>query len=256
MTGSNTGIGKQLSQILYAKDAKVYVAARSEKKAMEAIESIKEAHPLSEGELVFLRIDLADLTTIKASADEFLAKESKLHVLFNNAGVMFPPKGSKTAQGYELQLGTNNLGGFLFTKLLTPVLIETTKTEAPDTVRIVWVSSMGAELLSPKPGGIPIDNLDYHNDKSQEYKYGVSKAGNYLHATEYARHHGKDGIVSVAIHPGILDSDLARYMSSISQWILRWLVLYPPIYGAYTELFAGLSPDVTIKSVKKCDWSE
>jgi retinol dehydrogenase-12 len=77
--------------------------------------------------LAFLRLDLADLTTIKASAEEFLSKETKLHVLFNNAGVMCPPQGSKTPQGYELQLGTNNIGTFMFTKLLTPILNATAR---------------------------------------------------------------------------------------------------------------------------------
>ena len=212
---------------MYSKDATVYIAARSEAKGKKAIESIKKAHPLSKGKLVFLRLDLADLTTIKASAGEPLAKETKLHIVFNNAGVMFPPQGSKTAQGYELQLGTNDLGHFLFTKLLTPVLIETAKVEPPNTVRVVWISSTSAERFSPKPGGIPIDKLDYHEDKPTLYKYAVSKAGNYLHATEYARLHGKNGIVSVSLNPGNLDSDLGRYMSQISIMLMRWLVCIP-----------------------------
>lgn len=248
VTGSDTGIGKELTQILYAKNAKVYVAARSEEKAKKAIESIKVVRPLSKGELIFMHLNLADLATIKTSVDKFLAKESKLHVLFNNAG--------QTAQGYELQLSTNCMGHFLLTKMLTPIMIETAKKESLDTIRAVWVSSMGAELLSPKPGGIPMDNLDYHVGQSPSYKYGVTKAGNYLHATEYARRHEKDGIVSVAVHPGMLNSDIGQYMSTITNWILKWLFLYPPIFGAYTELFAGLSLEVTIEKMKICDWSE
>jgi retinol dehydrogenase-12 len=95
--------------MLYAKDAKVYIAARSEAKAQKTIDEIKALHPASAGELVFLKLDLSDLTTIKASAKEFLAKESRLDVLWNNAGVMVPPQGSKTVQGSELQVGTNNI---------------------------------------------------------------------------------------------------------------------------------------------------
>lgn len=254
MTGSNTGIGKELAQILYSKNAKVYVAARSEDKANAAIESIKAASPGSKGALVFLGLDLADLTTIKKSAAEFLSKESKLHVLFNNAGVMFPPQGSKTTQGYELQLGVNNLGTFLFTQLLTPTLVATAAAEPPNTVRVVWVSSSAAEHFSYKPGGVELANLNYtKHDDSVSAKYGNSKAGNYLHATEYGRRHRADGIVSVALNPGNLKTDLGRHLSSVTKLALS-LILHPPVFGAYTELFAGLSPDVTVD--KSSDFSE
>ncbi len=196
MTGSSGGIGKELAQILYSHNAKVYVAVRSEEKASKAIEEIKSKCPQSKGELVFLRLDLGDLTTVKKSAEEFLAKESKLDVLWNNAGVMVPPAGSKSAQGYELQLGTNNVAPFLFTKLLTPILVETAKSAPKGSVRVVWVSSSAAEFFSPK-NGIEMDNLDYKNDKTDWHKYGVSKAGNWYYATEFAKRHEADGITSV-----------------------------------------------------------
>jgi NAD(P)-dependent dehydrogenase (short-subunit alcohol dehydrogenase family) len=110
LTDSNISIGKQLAQNLYSRDAAVYIAAPFEEKAKRAIESsIHEAYPLSQGRLIFLRLDLGDLTTIKASANESRSKETKLHVLFNNAVVMIPLQGPKTAQNYELQLGTNKL---------------------------------------------------------------------------------------------------------------------------------------------------
>jgi retinol dehydrogenase-12 len=117
-------------------------------------------------------------------------------VLWNNAGVMVPPQGSKTKQGYELQLGTNNVAPFLFTKLLTPTLIKTAKIEPPGTVRVVWTSSSAAESFSPN-GGVDLGNLDYKTDKAPWHKYGVSKAGNILHSKEYARRYGGDGIISV-----------------------------------------------------------
>ncbi len=196
VTGSSTGVGKELAQILYAHNAKVYIAARSEEKSTKAITSIKTAFPNSKGELVYLHLDLADLTTIKASAEEFLAKEQKLDVLWNNAGVMIPPQGSKTKQGYELQLGTNNVGPFLFTKLLTPILLKTAKASPPGSVRVIWVASSAAEAFSPK-GGVDLKNLDYKVDKSAWYKYGTSKAGNVLHAEEYATRYGKDGVISL-----------------------------------------------------------
>lgn len=90
---------------------------------------------------------------------------------------MVAPQGSKTKQGYELQLGTNRIGHFLFTKLLHPILAETAKEAPADSVRVAWTSSNGAEFLSPK-GGVDMDNLDYHVEKSAWEKYGVSKAGN------------------------------------------------------------------------------
>ncbi len=195
MTGSSSGVGKDLAQILYSKDAKVYIAVRSEAKATKVIAQIKENFPQSKGELAFLHLDLGDLTTIKKSAEDFLAKEDRLDVLWNNAGVMVPPQGSKTTQGYELQLGTNNVAPFLFTKLLTPILVKTAKSAPAASVRVVWVSSSAAEL-SPK-NGIDMDNLDYKKDAMAWTKYAVSKAGNYYHATEFAKQHKADGIISV-----------------------------------------------------------
>ncbi|EFX01780.1 short chain dehydrogenase reductase [Grosmannia clavigera kw1407] len=253
VTGANTGLGKEVSQILYSKNAKVYLAARSEEKAKDAIAAIQAAAPDSKGDLVYLHLDLADLTTIKASANEFLSKEAKLHVLFNNAGVMTPPQGSKTAQGYEMQLGTNNLGHFLFTKLLTPTLVTTAKTEPANTVRVVWVSSSAAELGSHNPGGVDMSNLDYHDDKGAILKYGISKAGNFLQATELARRYGSDGVVSVALNPGNLGTDLSRHVGILQMAVIKLLV-HPPILGAYTELFAAFSPEVTVDSVKKDNW--
>jgi retinol dehydrogenase-12 len=231
--------------MLYARNAKVYVAARNEEKAKQAIDSMKSNAPKSSGLLQYLSLDLADLSTIKASAQEFLSKEKKLHVLFNNAGVMNPAPGSKTAQGYELQLGTNNIGTFMFTKLLTPILVSSAKVELPNTVRVVWVSSSAAEGLSPK-GGVPMDNLDYHQKKGTMHQYAVSKAGNYLHGTEFARRYKDDGVVSLPLNPGNLDSELWRTQGAVMSFILKSFVLHPRILGAYTQLFAGLSPTVTI----------
>ncbi|KAI4671983.1 uncharacterized protein J4E78_000482 [Alternaria triticimaculans] len=143
VTGASAGIGKELSRLLYTHHATVYIAARSAEKAHAAISYIKEACPDSKGTLHYLHLDLDDLSGIKASAESFLAKESRLDVLFNNAGVMVPPVGSTTKQGYELQLGTNCVAPFLFTKLLTPILLETVKKEAKGSVRVIWALNPG-----------------------------------------------------------------------------------------------------------------
>ena len=251
ITGANTGVGKALAGLLYAAHAKVYIAARTASKANDAISSLQAEHPDSKGQLIFLQLDLADLPTIKASAEEFLRAESRLDVLFNNAGVMLPEPGSKTKQGYELQLGTNNVGHHLFTKFLTPILIATAKAESQanpandSSVRIIWVSSSGAEAPLLPSGGVDMDNLDFKKDKSGLYKYCHSKAGNYLQATEFARRYKDTGVISVALNPGNLSSDLYRTRGSFLMSLMNRVLLHPTIYGAYTELFAGLSPEVT-----------
>lgn len=249
ITGSNTGVGKELAKILYARNAKVYIAARSKEKAEAAIADIKKAAPKSRGDLAFLFLDLGDLSTIRKTVDEFKARESRLHVLFNNAGIQSidgkgPPE--KTAQGYEIQLGVNVIGPFLLTKLLTPTLAETARTEAPGTVRVIWVSSSGTELGGEQGVGIPLDNLDYHVPKAAMERYALSKAGNWLHGVEYARRYKDQGIVSIPLNPGNLYSDLYRDRGSLAHVVIR-VITYPVINGAYTELFAGLSPDVTLE---------
>lgn len=248
VSGANTGLGKELAQLLYAKHAKVYIAARSTEKATKAIDAMKLAHPESQGELSFIQLDLADLSTIKASVQQFLDRETKLHVLFNNAGVMKPAPGTKTAQGYEPQLGVNNVGAHLFTKLLTPLLVQTAKKESPGTVRVVWVSSSAGESPFAPKGGVPMDNLDYHDDPGWFPQYAISKAGNYLQGTEFARRYKKDGIISVALNPGNLDSELWRNQGAVMSKLLKLFVLHDPIKGAYTELYAGLSPEITLEN--------
>jgi NAD(P)-dependent dehydrogenase (short-subunit alcohol dehydrogenase family) len=89
--------------------------------------------------------------------------EDRLHVLWNNAGVMVPPQGSQTKQGYEQQLGTNNLAPFLFTKLLAPVLKATALTEPVGSDRGVWVATSAAANFAPR-GGVVMSNLSYEKD--------------------------------------------------------------------------------------------
>ena len=161
---------------------------------------------------------------------------------------MTPPRGSTTAQGYDLELGVNNLGPYLLTKLLTPLLEQTAKTEPIGTVRVVWTSSSAAESISPKPGGIPINELPNYTawcqDQAPMSRYAASKVGNYFHAVEYAKRHNASNIVSVSLNPGMLASDLWREKGRLLMFFLRTFLLHPPVYGAYTTLFAGLSPQV------------
>ena len=243
VTGASSGIGEQVAGILFAKGAKVYIATRSTDKALAAIDRIKSRNTASTGQLLFLRLDLADLSTIKSSTNKFLAENSRLDVLFNNAGCSMTPQGSVTAQGYEMQLGTNCLGPFLFTQLLRPILAQTAKVAPADSVRVIWVSSQGAELFSPKDG-VPMDNLDYHTEVHPGVKYNITKAGNIYQGSELARRTKGEGIISVALNPGANKSEATRHYPVWMRWLASWF-MYEPVYGAYTELFAGLSPGVT-----------
>ncbi|KAF3763077.1 NAD(P)-binding protein [Cryphonectria parasitica EP155] len=251
VTGSNVGVGYEVARILYSKNAKVYMAARSKPKAERAIKTIQEAHPSSEGELVFLHLDLSDLRIVRQAAQTFLEKETKLHVLFNNAGLqaITDDKGEqRTAQGFEVHLGVNVLGPFLFTQLLTPVLVATASAEKrPNTVRVVWVSSSGTEIGGEPSKGMSPEYVDYWPQLSPLDRYGVSKAGNWLHGVELAKRLKSQGVISIPLNPGNLSSDLYRDWGCLLKTVLSTLMLHPVVYGAYTELWAGLSEEVTIE---------
>lgn len=96
ITGAASGVGYELSKMLYAKGGTVYIAARSEKRCMDAISKIKAEMPKFTGTLMAMVIDLADLATIKSAVEAFLKQENRLDVLIHNAGIMEPPAGSKT----------------------------------------------------------------------------------------------------------------------------------------------------------------
>lgn len=197
MTGGYSGIGYELARILYQKNGIVYVAGRSSSKGTEAISNIKNACPESTGRLEFLQLDLSDLSTIKASAEEFLSREERLDVLTNNAGIATPPAGSVDAQGHELQLGTNCLGHFLFTSLLLPLLEKTAAASVSGTSRVTWAGSVTSELFAPK-GGVAFDkDGEPITSSNQKINYGQSKAGDIFIASEFARRFGERGIISV-----------------------------------------------------------
>ena len=251
VTGASAGVGKELARLLYSLHGTVYLAARSSERTSAAISWIRSAHPDSQGRLEFLYLELADLDSVKPAAEQFLAKESRLDVLFANAGVMAPPQGSTTKQGYELQLGTNCLGHFAFVRALTPLLVRTAAQSPPGEVRVVWVSS-SAVVGAPR-GGVDMDNLDYARDKFAFQKYAVSKAGNVLHALQFRNLYAKEGVVSVSLNPGNLNSELKRHSGLVGE-VFAWLFTYPAVNGAYTEFFAGLAPEVA--GLKGNEWGE
>jgi len=244
VTGGNGGIGKETARVLLSKGAKVYIATRSAEKSGKAIEDLKRE--TGKETIFFLKLDLADLGSIKAAAEEFTSKESELHALYNNGGVMYTPIDAVTSQGIDMQFGTNVLGHFYLTKLLLPILTATAKKSPAGTVRVVNVSSIGHYLGAPE--GIRWSTLNPGDDSLAARKklgttklYGQSKFGNILFSNELARRYGGEGVVSISLHPGTIDTDLSRYASSLVQRAGR-LVTYSVSYGAITSLYAGTSP--------------
>ncbi|KAK4165719.1 putative short-chain dehydrogenase [Cladorrhinum sp. PSN259] len=252
VTGSSAGIGKELARMLYSRNAKVYIAARSPEKAEQAITDIKGLWPTSKGELVFLKLDLNDLSGIKGSAQEFLAKEKRLDVLFNNAGINSGlPASQLSPQGVELNLATNCLGPHLFTKLLTPILTETAHSSPPDTVRVIWLSSFGKELFAAPEVGLPVDNLDYKVAKGEDERYSNSKVGCWAQAIEFGKRNKE--VVSVPVNPGNLKSDLFKERG-LGLRIVAKIAGYPVKNGAATQLYAGLNAEVTREKLGRTNW--
>ncbi|APA07496.1 hypothetical protein SS1G_01019 [Sclerotinia sclerotiorum 1980 UF-70] len=244
ITGGSSGVGRELAEILFRAGGKVYIAARSEVNAKKAIDDIKSSSSSSNvGELAFLHLELDDLSIIKTSAETFMKKESKLDVLWNNAGVSLPPLGSVSRQGYELMMATNCLGPLLFTQLLLPCLKNAAEASSPGSVRVVWTSSQYVDLKSPEGGLIMSEVETATKDKAKNY--GTSKIGNWLLGSEMARQVGQHGIISITQNPGNLKTNLMRH----AKWM--YYAAYPLLHkakmGAFTELFAGLSPEITME---------
>ncbi|OAX33476.1 NAD(P)-binding protein [Rhizopogon vinicolor AM-OR11-026] len=237
VTGANAGIGKETARVLLTKNAKVYIACRDKAKGEAAIRELKDS---TGKDAFFLQLNLANLKSVKAAGEEFLSKEPLLHVLFNNAGVMTPPVEMITDDGYDLQFGTNVVGHFYFTKLVMPALLAAAATSSDGTARVVNTSSNGHWF----------DGLDYNTfrdsparrKKSSSGLYAQSKTGNIVFSAELARRYGGQGIVSTALNPGGIKTELARHQSSLNQMFLNML-LHDVSYGALTQLYAGTTAE-------------
>ncbi|KAH9035967.1 NAD-P-binding protein [Lactarius hengduanensis] len=243
VTGGNGGIGRETARVLLAKGARVYIATRSEEKSQKVIEELKKE--TGKDSIFFLKLDLADLVSIKAAAEEYITKETELHTLYNNAGI-YAVVDKVTTQGFDMQFGTNVLGHFYLTKLLLPVLAATAKKTPAGTVRVVNVSSLGHQYVPPE--GIIWATLGPGSDSSEARKkfnatklYGQSKLGNVLFSNEFARRYGAEGIVSTSLHPGTINTDLTRNSNFLVQFLMR-LGTHDVSYGAITSLYAGTAP--------------
>ncbi|TVY55239.1 putative oxidoreductase, partial [Lachnellula suecica] len=226
VTGGNAGVGLELVKILYSKDATVYIAARSPNRIAAEIEAVKATYPTSQGNLKSLHLDLNDLATVSKCVSTFLTQESRLDVLWNNAGISRAPIGSTSVQGHEAHMAVNCLGPFLLTKLLLPILRTTAASIPEASVRVVFASSGIIDMKGP-PGGVSLAELapGIHSTDIA-YNYAASKAGNWLLASEFHKRTREDGIVA----PWVMMAMMRPFM-------------YEPKMGAYTELWAGLSPN-------------
>ncbi|KAG8915085.1 hypothetical protein FRC02_004681 [Tulasnella sp. 418] len=215
VTGGNTGIGKETVKELLKKNAKVYMGSRSKERAEAAINELKEE---TGKEAIFLQLDLADLDAVRRAADEFKTQETKLDVLFNSAGLMFPPIDQLTADGYDIQFGTNVLGHAHFTLCLIPELLEGAKASPDGKARVIHTSSSGAYFVGSE--GIQYDTL---RDGPARTKLGTqglyfqSKYANVIFSNELAKLYGDQGIISNAVNPGNLKTELQRHVASCLQ---------------------------------------
>ncbi|KAI0868051.1 hypothetical protein GGS24DRAFT_483467 [Hypoxylon argillaceum] len=251
VTGGNSGIGYYTVSHLAEHGAHVYMCARSPEKGTAAIADIKKMHPSANIDL--LQMDLMDLASVVAAAKRFLALETTLHGLVNNAGIMATPF-EMTKDGHEAQWQTNYLAHWVLTAHLLPLMLQTARTLPPGRVRIVNLTSSG-HLSAPK-GGINFNDPWLKNGGPWS-RYGQSKLANILHAKTLHKTYGpgsasaRDGEGEIwvsSVHPGIVETNLATSVSGSGSYtisVIRKLgLIWPADKGSWTSLFCAASRDM------------
>jgi NAD(P)-dependent dehydrogenase (short-subunit alcohol dehydrogenase family) len=247
ITGASSGLGRESARALAAVGAQVILAARDTDALAETVRWIHADVPDARTSTV--QLDLTSLASVRAAAADIARAAPVIHVLMNNAGVMFTPFG-RTRDGFEIQIGTNHFGHFELTRLLVPQLA------AAAGARVVILSS-GGHVLGDVDFGDP--NWE-HRDYDKFVAYGASKTANILHAVEADRRLRELGIRSYAVHPGTVATSLARHMSRSDFSQLRkqavasgtaragstdgHLDFTTPEYGAATQVWAAVSPEL------------
>lgn len=171
VTGGNSGLGLELIKMLYPTGATIYMASRSQERVQQAIDQVTMTREDEGGNrLHYLHLDLDDLTTVKKSAAQFAALETRLDVLWNNAGIGAAPPGTTTKQHIEGHLGINCVGPLLFTQELLPLLRNAAASTPEHSVRVVWAASLSMEVFSPV-GGIDFGlvNMGSTQNPTREY---------------------------------------------------------------------------------------
>jgi retinol dehydrogenase-12 len=230
VTGGNTGIGLATATSLAARGGRVCITSRSAPKGQAAVAAIAAA--TGSDAVSFLQLDLADLASVRRSAQEFTGRGEPLHVLVNNAGLA--GRRGLTADGFELAFGVNHLGTFAFTTALLGHLAS----HAP--ARVVTVSSdahyaaKGIDFTAVRRRTRSVTGLP---------EYQVSKLANVLFSQELARRLAGTGVTSCALHPGLVASDIWRRIP----WPVRPLLTRRMLTtedGARTSLYCATSPDI------------
>ncbi|KAK7409384.1 hypothetical protein QQX98_008446 [Neonectria punicea] len=202
VTGGNSGLGKEsILQLAKHAPANIFMGARSETKANEAINEIKETVP--DANIQFLPLDLSSFASIRDAANIVSATSKRLDILMNNAGIMAVPA-DVTKEGYEIQFGTNHMGHALLTKLLLPLLEKTAAAPNSD-VRIINLSS-SAHSQGPKEGLVLSEVKSPITSFTTFARYGHSKLANVYYTQQLAKRY--PSIKSVAVHPGIVSTNL------------------------------------------------
>jgi NAD(P)-dependent dehydrogenase (short-subunit alcohol dehydrogenase family) len=240
ITGANSGIGFETARALAQKGAQVVMTARDAAKGQAALDTLRAERP--RGSLELLTLDLASLASVRAFANDFTRRYTKLDILVNNAGVMHIPY-RQTADGFEMQFGTNHLGHFALTGLLLPLISQTPR------ARVVTVSS-----VLHKGGHVNFDDLNMHQAYDRNKAYSQSKLANLLFAYELQRQfeaHRVDA-VSLAAHPGYSATNLQYVGPQMRQSSLEMritalmnrFIAQSAAMGALPTLYAATAPGV------------
>jgi NAD(P)-dependent dehydrogenase (short-subunit alcohol dehydrogenase family) len=234
VTGTG-GLGFEDALALARAGASVVIAGRSGAQGAEALSRIRAAVPSAQ--VRFEHLDLASLATVAAFAARISERHEAVEILINNAGVMVPPHREVTADGFELQLGTNYLGHFALTAHLLPLLRKN--------ARVVSLSSVAA-----RAGVIDFDDLNSTRGYAPMRAYSQSKLACVMFAFELQRRSDAMGwgIRSIASHPGIARTDLLhngpgrRSAHGLARTLLPFL-FQPADRGALPTLYAATAPD-------------
>ena len=199
VTGVSAGLGVETARTLAAHGAQVVGAARNLDKAHKATEAVR-AQAKNGGGLELVELDLASLTSVRACADALVADGKGFDAVIANAGVMATPQG-KTADGFEMQFGTNHLGHFVLVNRIASLMKSGS--------RLVNLSSSGHRFSD-----VDLDDPNFERTPYTEFgAYGRSKTANVLFAVEFDRRHKARGIRATAVHPGGIQTELGRYMT-------------------------------------------
>ena len=229
ITGASSGLGKEAARVLAGKNAQVIMAVRNIDKTKQVAQEIQQEFPLAQ--LDIRKLDLSDLAAVKSFADGILADYTRLDILINNAGVMFPPF-TTTADGFELQMGVNHFGHFALTGYLFPLLQQTKG------ARIVTVSS-----LAHRQGKIDFEDINWQNRSyNTTQAYGDSKLANLYFTYELAERlkNVEQAPMVLAAHPGYTQTELQRHS-------LFWRIMNPILaqgvqQGTLPSLRAAIDP--------------